>query len=186
MGNRLTKIYTRTGDQGMTGLATGERVAKNHQRIEAGGCIDELNSQIGVMLSTDLPATIALELREIQHQLFNIGGQISQPDYQTVQAEEVERLEQNLDRLNDELPALKEFILPGGNQAGALCHLARAMCRRSERRLYPLFIEDTDLKYPLIYLNRLSDYLFVCARTLNRLNGNEEVYWQKHLPDNSN
>ncbi|HBC55652.1 MAG TPA: cob(I)yrinic acid a,c-diamide adenosyltransferase, partial [Gammaproteobacteria bacterium] len=178
-------IYTRTGDQGMTGLATGDRVAKNHLRIEAGGTIDELNSQIGVLLTTQLPTEIAQELRQIQNQLFNIGAQISQPDYQTVQLIDVEKLEQELDLLNQELPTLKEFILPGGNQAGALCHLARAVCRRAERQLYSLFIENSDLKYPLIYLNRLSDYLFVCARTLNHLNGNQEIYWSKHLPPNT-
>jgi cob(I)alamin adenosyltransferase len=181
MGHRLSKIYTRTGDQGTTGLASGERVAKSHHIIEAGGAVDELNCQLGVLLSLELPAQIAQDLRHVQNQLFEIGGQISLPDYQAIQPSEIKKLEIQLDCLNAKLPPLKEFILPGGNPAGATCHLARAICRRAERRLCPLLAQDKNLQHCLTYLNRLSDYLFVCARILNHLTKNEEVYWQKGM-----
>lgn len=180
MGNRLTKIYTRTGDGGSTGLSDGKRIAKDHPRIEAIGAVDELNSAIGVILTHAPPAPIDTMLTAIQHTLFDLGGELSMPETVCIQGEQVTRLERWLDTLNEALPPLKEFILPGGCPAAAACHLARAICRRAERRLYTLSQQETETVNPTAigYLNRLSDLLFVVARELNRVAGNPDVFWQ--------
>lgn len=181
MGNRLSKIYTKTGDDGSTGLGDGSRVAKDHARIEAFGCIDELNSYIGVVASL-LPADDVYlnALRAIQHDLFDLGGELSIPGYQLLHAERIVFLETEIDEINNTLPPLKEFILPGGNPLAAHCHVARTICRRAERRVFSLSqheqnVADTGLKY----LNRLSDYLFVLARCLARANGGQEILWNR-------
>lgn len=177
MGNRLTKIYTRTGDDGTTGLSDGSRIAKDHPRIEAIGAIDEVNSAIGVVLAHGLPASIDSMLTTIQHALFDLGGELSMPDTTCIATEQVTRLEQWLDALNADLPPLKEFILPGGCPAAADCHLARAICRRAERRLQSLSLRETVNPAAAGYLNRLSDLLFVIARELNRMAGKPDVFW---------
>jgi cob(I)alamin adenosyltransferase len=179
MGNRLTKIYTRTGDDGTTGLGDGVRVGKDTPRIEAMGDVDELNSLIGLLISTGLPDDIRRLLTDIQHALFDLGGELSMPGHTFVRESYVQVLEQAIDQYNAGLPALKEFILPGGNEAACRCHLARAVCRRAERRVVELGrVEPVNLQ-TAIYLNRLSDLLFVLARTLARLDGGQEVYWEK-------
>jgi cob(I)alamin adenosyltransferase len=178
MGNRLTKIYTRTGDDGTTGLSDGRRVDKDDPRIEAIGAVDELNSAIGLLLSGDVPGSMRLILTDIQHRLFDIGGELSMPRHNTLQPDRVEALEQALDALNSELPALKEFILPGGAPAAATCHLARAICRRAERRVYLLARSAKVNPVTLKYLNRLSDLLFVMARQLNKQSGHPDMFWQ--------
>ncbi|MDE1887878.1 MAG: cob(I)yrinic acid a,c-diamide adenosyltransferase, partial [Gammaproteobacteria bacterium] len=138
MGNRLSKIYTRTGDDGTTGLADGTRVPKDDARVEAYGTLDELNSVLGVLLAEPLPNAVAETLQPIQHELFDLGSEFCLPGYQAISAEHVQRLETTLDRFNENLPPLKEFILPGGNRTAALCHLARTICRRAERRAWTL------------------------------------------------
>jgi cob(I)alamin adenosyltransferase len=178
MGNRLTKIYTRTGDDGSTGLSGGMRIAKDHPRIEAIGTIDELNSAIGVILAHAPPAPVDAMLTTIQHTLFDLGGELSMPETICIHAEQITRLEQWLDTLNEGLPSLKEFILPGGDPAAAACHLARAICRRAERRLYTLSQQEAVNPAAVAYLNRLSDLLFVIARELNRVAGKPDVFWQ--------
>lgn len=178
MGNRLTKIYTRTGDDGSTGLSGGARIAKDHPRIEAIGAIDELNSAIGVILAHAPPASVDVMLTTIQHTLFDLGGELSMPETVCVHGEQVTRLEQWLDTLNEDLPSLKEFILPGGDPAAAACHLARAICRRAERRLHTLSQRENINPAAVGYLNRLSDLLFVVARELNRVAGKPDVFWQ--------
>ena len=142
MGHRLSKIYTRTGDAGTTGLGDGERVAKDHPRVEAYGTVDELNSAIGVVLACDPPPDIARCLTGIQHDLFDVGGELCMPSYRAVTPTRVEELERSLDALNADLPPLKEFILPGGGRAAAACHLARTICRRAERRVWTLAREE--------------------------------------------
>jgi len=178
MGNRLTKIYTRTGDDGTTGLGDGGRVDKDDPRIEAIGDVDELNSAIGLLLSNDLPETIQPILTDIQHRLFDIGGELSMPGHNILDPGRVEALEQALDALNSDLPALKEFILPGGTPAAASCHLARAICRRAERRVHRLARTAAVNPATFKYLNRLSDLLFVMARVLNKQAGQPDVFWQ--------
>lgn len=178
MGHRLTKIYTRTGDCGETGLGDGQRVAKDHPRIEAIGEVDELNSAIGLLLANELPAALSPLLIDIQHDLFDLGGELSMPGYTLVSDGRVDWLEQQLDQLNETLPPLKEFILPAGGQAAAHCHMARTLCRRAERRVATL-ARGEPVNPPLTsYLNRLSDLLFVLARVLARSVGAGEVYWQ--------
>lgn len=181
----LNRIYTRTGDDGTTGLAGGERIAKDSPRIEAIGAVDELNSAIGVVLAVaGLPAAVTSCLTEVQHDLFDLGGELSVPGLSLIKDEHVTRLEQTLDGFNDELPPLKEFILPGGGPATAACHLARAIARRAERRLWTLARTATaqgadPLPAALtIYLNRLSDLLFVLARVLVRHERGAEVLWR--------
>ncbi len=177
---RLSKIYTRTGDDGDTGLANGERVRKDSLRIQAMGEIDELNSMMGILRSQgELPPSIETMLCAIQHRLFDIGGELSMPGHQFARQTWIDQLEQWLDALNAALPSLKEFILPGGNTAAAYCHYARAVCRRAERTYVAL---DEPVN-PLVlgYLNRLSDLLFVIGRTLARQQGGEEVTWRKDL-----
>jgi cob(I)alamin adenosyltransferase len=179
MGNRLTKLYTKTGDDGTTGLGDGSRTTKDSARIEAVGTIDELNSWIGLLLA-ELPADEQLiePLTDIQHRLFDLGGELAVPGFQLIQAEMVSDLEALCDQLNEELPPLKEFILPGGSKSAGLCHMARAVARRAERMIVTLSKEESvgdDLKR---YINRLSDVLFVMARQLARRDGGQEVFWK--------
>jgi cob(I)alamin adenosyltransferase len=179
MGNRLSKIYTRTGDDGSTGLGDGTRVAKESPRVEAYGTVDEANSAIGVVLSIlDLPPQIRHCLTEIQHDLFDLGGELCIPGHVMISAGHIERLERELDGFNEGLPSLKEFILPGGGEAAAACHLARAICRRAERRCWSLARVESVSPEALKYLNRLSDLLFVVARVLARGAGGE-VLWRR-------
>jgi cob(I)alamin adenosyltransferase len=179
MGNRLSKIYTRTGDDGTTGLGDGTRVPKDGARVEAYGTVDELNSAIGVLLAVaDLPAEVTKCLVEIQHELFDMGGELCIPGHQVIAARHVERLEQTLDRFNDTLPPLKEFILPGGGPAAAACHLARTIARRAERRVLALSRLESVSPEVMKYLNRLSDLLFVLARVLARHERGTEVLWR--------
>jgi cob(I)alamin adenosyltransferase len=180
MGHRLSKIYTRTGDDGTTGLANGERVDKCDDRVEAFGTVDETNSALGLLLAEpDLPTAIRASLTRIQHELFELGAELSLPGYRQISAQHVTRLERELDALNDELPPLKEFVLPGGNRAAAICHVARTICRRAERRAFAVAKTASVNAELLRYLNRLSDLLFVMARCLARLSGGEEVLWQR-------
>ena len=178
MGNRLTKIYTRTGDDGTTGLGDGSRVAKDAARIEAIGSVDELNCVLGLLLCEELPASIHDCLIAVQHRLFDTGGELSFPAYIMVEDRHVEALEQALDELNAELPPLQDFILPGGTRAAALCHQARAVCRRAERRVYTLSKESEINGVTNRFLNRLSDLLFVLARFLNKQAGVKDVLWE--------
>lgn len=179
MGNRLSKIYTRTGDDGSTGLGDGTRVSKDHARVEAYGTVDELNSAVGVLLSCDLPAGIRTALTEVQHDLFDLGGELCLPGHVAVKDSFIARLESTLDELNEQLPPLKEFILPGGSHAAAHCHLARAICRRAERRLWTLATREQISPLGMHYLNRLSDLLFVIARVLARTEHGQEVQWKR-------
>ena len=178
MGNRLSKIYTRTGDDGSTGLGDGNRIRKDDIRIAAMGDIDELNCIIGLTLTHELPQDIFDTLTQIQHHLFDLGGEISIPGYQLITSDHVDKLEQILDELNAQLSPLKEFILPGGVEVAALCHHARAVCRRAERQLVALNSRDAVNPQGLHYLNRLSDFLFVTARYLNKLHQRGDVLWQ--------
>jgi len=179
VGNRLSKIYTRTGDDGTTGLGDGSRVAKDDPRVEAYGSVDECNSAIGVVLAvTGLPSAVAEVLTAVQHELFDLGGELCIPGHRAITADHVSRLEQALDRFNEGLPPLKEFILPGGGTAAAACHLARAVSRRAERRCWALARQQTVAPEALRYLNRLSDLLFVAARVLARHESGGEVLWK--------
>ena len=178
MGNRLTKIYTRTGDQGETGLGDGTRTHKDHARVEAFGTVDELNSAVGLLLTHALPEEVSTCLVEIQHRLFDLGGELSIPGHLMLHEASVAELEQTLDALNGELAPLQEFILPGGTAAAAACHLARAVCRRAERRVVTLAREADVNPVAIRYLNRLSDLLFVMARHLNRVAGVPDVLWR--------
>ncbi|MDQ5910500.1 MAG: Corrinoid adenosyltransferase [Pseudomonadota bacterium] len=178
MGNRLSKIYTRTGDQGTTGLGSGERVAKDCPRIEAIGAVDELNCAVGRVLTHDLRSEVAECLAEVQHRLFDLGGELSIPGYEAIKAEDVVVLEAALNNFNEQLPPLKEFILPGGSRGAADCHIARAICRRAERRVISLAREETVNEPAQIYLNRLSDLLFVLCRVIARDEGGIEVLWR--------
>jgi len=179
MGNRLTKIYTRTGDAGTTGLADGSRVAKDSPRIEAIGAVDELNSALGVLLAESLPDAARACLDGVQNDLFDLGGELSVPGHAIVSMAHVTRLERELDRLNAGLPALKDFVLPSGSRAAAIAHLARAVCRRAERRVVTLSRKQKTGPAIPAYLNRLSDLLFVLARVLNHHAGQPEVLWQQ-------
>jgi cob(I)alamin adenosyltransferase len=178
MGNRLSKIYTRTGDDGTTGLGDGTRVSKDDPRIEAFGTVDELNSHIGVILAHKLPTAVTECLQDVQHDLFDLGGELSLPEYVSINAAYVERLEQQLDLFNATLPPLKEFILPAGGHATAHTHVARTVCRRAERRVYSLHKQAPVNMHILHYLNRLSDLLFVIARVCARHEHGQEVFWQ--------
>jgi cob(I)alamin adenosyltransferase len=179
MGNRLSRIYTRTGDKGTTGLGDGRRVPKESARIEAIGTVDEVNCLIGALAAQQIPPALRETLIWIQHRLFDLGGELAVPGQPLLTAAATTELERQLDRLNSELPPLKEFILPGGTLPAAGCHHARAVCRRSERRLLQLRhqvgeeVNDEAVRF----LNRLSDLLFVMARTLARLDGGSEVLW---------
>jgi cob(I)alamin adenosyltransferase len=182
MGHRLTQISTRTGDDGTTGLGDGQRVAKDHLRVQAMGDVDELNSQLGVLLAEPLPADVRELLVVIQHELFNLGGELSIPGYTLLKTEAVLRLDEALAHYNAQLPRLQEFILPAGTRSAALAHVARTIARRAERVLVALTAQEAVNEAPRHYLNRLSDLLFVLARVLNRANldglGGDDVYWR--------
>jgi len=179
MGNRLSKIYTRTGDDGTTGLGDGSRVPKDSRRVEAYGTIDELNSTIGVLLAVPgIPPAVSRCLTEVQHELFDMGGELCIPGHTAIRPAQITRLEEELDAFNEELPALKEFILPGGGPAAAACHLARTVARRAERRVWTLAKAEPVSPDVPKYLNRLSDLLFVIARVLARHERGTEVLWR--------
>ena len=181
MGQRLTQIATRTGDDGSTGLGDGTRVPKDHLRVAAMGDVDELNSQLGVLLAEPLPDDVRELLVTIQHELFNLGGELSIPGYELLKAEAVLRLDEALAHYNGTLPRLQEFILPAGTRSAALAHVGRTVARRAERALVALAGQEKVNEAPRQYLNRLSDLLFVLARVLNRANldglGGDDVYW---------
>lgn len=177
MGNRLSKIYTRTGDKGTTGLGDGTRIAKNAQRVAAMGDVDELNATIGLLLTEPVSDVIQQALTGIQHDLFDMGGELCMPGHSMVKATRVTALENQLDSFNEQLTPLKEFILPGGSKAAAYCHLARTVCRRAERTLHTLNEEEAISAQCLQYINRLSDFLFVLCRILNKEAGVPDVLW---------
>jgi len=182
MANRLSQIATRTGDDGTTGLGDGQRVPKDHLRVQAMGDVDELNSQLGVLLAEPLPPAVRELLVVIQHELFNLGGELSMPGFELLKADAVLRLDEALAEHNATLPRLKEFILPAGTRSAAIAHVCRTVARRAERALVALAAHETVNVAPRQYLNRLSDLLFVLARVLNRANldglGGDDVYWQ--------
>jgi cob(I)alamin adenosyltransferase len=179
MGHRLTRIYTRTGDTGETGLGDGSRVPKDSQRVHALGEVDELNSVIGLLLAEELPAGVRAALGNIQHDLFDLGGEVCIPGHVSMSESQVTRLEALLDDYNRDLPPLKEFILPGGTRAASLAHMARTVCRRAERALVSLARSEPVGAAARKYLNRLSDLLFVLGRVLNREGGGRDVLWQR-------
>ncbi|MDA0706035.1 MAG: cob(I)yrinic acid a,c-diamide adenosyltransferase [Proteobacteria bacterium] len=180
MGKRLSKIYTRTGDDGTTGLGDGTRVAKDSLRVEAYGTVDEANSVIGVVLACkSVPDDVAAVLTDVQHDLFELGGELCIPGYSAITDAFIDRLETELDRLNQDLPALQEFILPGGGEAAAACHLARTVVRRAERCSISLAATEVVRGEVIRYLNRLSDLLFVIARVLARAENGREVLWNR-------
>ena len=182
MSNRLTQIATRTGDDGSTGLGDGSRVPKDHLRVHAMGEVDELNSTLGVLLAEPLPEDVRELLVTVQHELFNLGGELSIPGYALLKTEAVAHLDGSLAHYNAQLPRLKEFILPGGTRSAALAHVSRTVARRAERALVTLATREAVHEAPRQYLNRLSDLLFVLARVLNRANldgrGGDDVYWR--------
>ena len=178
MGKRLTQIATRTGDNGTTGLGDNTRVSKDNLRVHAMGDVDELNSQIGVLLCEDMPADVRALLVEIQHQLFNLGGELSIPGFELLKADALLALDQALEHYNSELPKLQEFILPAGSRAASLAHVCRTVARRAERAVVALGVAEAVKETPRQYLNRLSDLMFVLARVLNRMNGGDDVYWK--------
>ena len=178
MGNRVSKVYTRTGDKGDTGLGDGSRVPKDSARVEAYGTVDELNSTLGVLLACEgVPDDVRETLLRIQHELFDLGGELCIPGMAMVDDADITRLETTLDHFNADLPFLKEFILPGGGMAAAQCHVARTTCRRAERRVVTLTHIETVRPEAVRYLNRLSDLLFVLSRVLARASGHGEVLW---------
>lgn len=177
MGNRLSKIYTKTGDDGSTGLGDGSRVAKDSVRVGAYGTVDEANSTIGLVLASELPDGIRVLLTAVQHQMFDLGGELCIPGHAAIFDADIERLEHHLDAYNDELPPLKDFILPGGGEAASRCHVARTVVRRAERETVALSRQEAVRPEAVRYLNRLSDLLFVLARVLARASGHGEVLW---------
>jgi cob(I)alamin adenosyltransferase len=178
VGNRLSKIYTKTGDDGTTGLGDGSRTPKDSLRVNAYGTVDELNSAIGMVLAQDIPDAVHEALTQIQHDLFDLGGELCIPGMAMIHDADVARLESTLDGFNADLSTLKEFILPGGGMAAACCHLARTVCRRAERETVTLARSESVRPEAVRYLNRLSDLLFVLARVLARASGHGEVLWQ--------
>lgn len=178
MGYRLSRIYTRTGDDGSTGLGDGSRVGKDDARVAAFGTVDEANSALGVLLAVPLPVDVQALLTRLQHQLFDLGGELCIPGHAAITDADVTALEQQLDHYNADLPTLKEFILPAGGEAAARCHLARTIVRRAERETVALSRVEAVRPQALHYLNRLSDLLFVLARVLARADGAGEVLWQ--------
>jgi len=178
MANRLTQIATRTGDNGTTGLGDNTRVSKNSLRVHAMGDVDELNSHIGLLLSEALPEAVRELLTDIQHQLFNLGGELSIPGFELLKTEAVLQLDEALERFNAELPRLQEFILPAGRRSAAQAHVCRTVARRAERAVVALGNEEALKDTPRQYLNRLSDLMFVLARVLNRVDGGDDVYWK--------
>ena len=179
MGHRLSKIYTKTGDDGTTGLGDGTRVAKDSARVAAYGTVDEANSAIGLVLASECPDDIRALLTTVQHQLFDLGGELCIPGHAAIFDADIDALERALDALNADLPPLKDFILPGGGAAAARCHLARTVVRRAERETVTLARHDPVRPEAVRYLNRLSDLLFVLARVLARASGHGEVLWAK-------
>jgi cob(I)alamin adenosyltransferase len=177
MGNRLSSIYTKTGDDGTTGLGNGERIDKSNIRVDVMGDIDELNSLCGVLEASGVPDDISGYLLNIQHRLFDIGGELAVPGNAAIDPVCINRLEELIDSYNEDLPALKEFILPGGSLPASICHLARSVCRRAERNLVAMSRGEYINPESLRYLNRLSDLFFVLARTLNQEKGGKEVFW---------
>ena len=177
MGHRLSRIYTRTGDDGSTGLGDGSRVAKDSARVTAYGTVDEANSCIGLVLASDVPDDVRTLLTAIQHQLFDLGGELCIPGHAAIFDADIDRLEAHMDALNETLPPLKEFILPGGGEAAARCHIARTVVRRAEREAVALARVEAVRPEAVRYLNRLSDLLFVLARVLARASGHGEVLW---------
>ncbi len=178
MGNRLTQIATRTGDAGTTGLGNNQRVSKNSLRVHAMGEVDELNSNIGVLLCEDMPQDVRDVMIDIQHQLFNLGGELSIPGFELLKEEAVQALDMALETYNAKLPKLEEFILPAGTRGASLAHVCRTVARRAERAVVALGNEEAIGDAPRQYLNRLSDLMFVLARVLNRLDGGDDVYWK--------
>ena len=186
MGHRLSKVYTRTGDSGSTGLGDGSRVEKDSLRVDAYGTVDELNSQIGLIIALGVDELMANQLLDIQHDLFDLGSELCIPGYSAINDANIESLEQILDEYNETLPPLKEFILPGGNVTAATCHIARTVCRRCERITVSLAREEK-INPPVVkYLNRLSDLLFVLCRVLARQDGQPEVLWDKNRRKQNN
>lgn len=179
MGNRLSKIATRTGDDGTTGLGDGSRVDKNGLRVHAMGDVDELNSHIGLLLCEAMPDAMREELISIQHDLFDLGGELCIPGYQMITELQVERLDALLAKYNADLPALRDFILPAGSRAAAQAHVCRTVCRRAERQIVSLGKAEPLFDQPRQYVNRLSDLLFVLSRVLNRFDGGADVLWEK-------
>ncbi len=178
MGKRLTQIATRTGDDGSTGLGDNTRVPKSHPRIAALGDVDELNSHIGLLLCEPLPQDVRELLIDVQHQLFNLGGELSIPGFELLQASAVLQLDQALETHNAALPRLQEFILPAGTRAAAQAHVCRTVARRAERAVVALGAQEAVREAPRHYLNRLSDLMFVLSRVLNRMDGGDDVYWK--------
>ncbi|WP_304304177.1 cob(I)yrinic acid a,c-diamide adenosyltransferase [Pseudacidovorax intermedius] len=178
MGNRLTQIATRTGDDGSTGLGDNTRVSKGHLRVHAMGDVDELNSHIGLLLCEPLPADVRELLVDVQHQLFNLGGELAMPGYTLLKDEALLQLDQALETHNATLPRLAEFILPAGTRAASQAHVCRTVARRAERAIVALGAVEVVNDAPRRYLNRLSDLLFVLARVLNRVDGGDDVYWK--------
>jgi cob(I)alamin adenosyltransferase len=179
MGNRLSKIATRTGDNGTTGLGDGTRVGKDSLRVHAMGDVDELNSHIGVLMCEDLPSVMKEEFKSIQHDLFDMGGELCIPGYTMITEAQVTRLDGLLAKYNADLPPLKDFILPGGSRAAAIAHVCRTVCRRAERAIVSVGNAETINDAPRQYMNRLSDLLFVISRVLNRYAGGSDVLWEK-------
>ena len=179
MGNRLSKIATRTGDDGTTGLGDGSRVDKDSLRVQAMGDVDEMNSHLGLLLVEDMPAALREELGTIQHDLFDLGGELCIPGYTLIKLEHVARLDTLLAKYNADLPPLADFILPAGSRAAAQAHVCRTVCRRAERAIVTLGRTETLNDYPRQYMNRLSDLMFVLARVLNRHAGGGDVLWEK-------
>ncbi len=180
MGNRLSKIVTRTGDDGTTGLGDGSRVAKDCARVEAVGAVDEANSAIGIVLAVDaVPDAVRDCLVEVQHDLFELGGELCIPGHSAIDQAYIDRLESDVESFNTDLPPLKDFILPGGGEAAAACHLARTVVRRAERRVITLAGSDSLRPEVTRYLNRLSDLLFIIARVLARIETGQEVQWKR-------
>ncbi|WP_426148339.1 cob(I)yrinic acid a,c-diamide adenosyltransferase [Polaromonas sp. DSR2-3-2] len=178
MANRLSQIATRTGDNGTTGLGDNTRVSKDSRRVHAMGDVDELNSNIGVLLCEDMPADVREVLVEVQHQLFNLGGELSIPGFELLKPEALLQLDEALETYNAQLPRLAEFILPAGSRAASLAHVCRTVARRAERAVVALGQQDALKDTPRQYLNRLSDLLFVLSRVLNRMNGGDDVCWK--------
>jgi cob(I)alamin adenosyltransferase len=178
MGNRLSKIATRTGDNGTTGLGDGSRTEKDNARIASLGDVDELNSFVGLLLCEDMPAELREELISIQHDLFDLGGELCIPGYQLITDEQVARLDRLLEKYNADLPVLKEFILPAGSRAASIAHVCRTVCRRAERSIVTLGKDEKINDHPRQYVNRLSDLMFVLSRVLNRFAGGSDVLWQ--------
>lgn len=179
MGNRLSKIATRTGDAGTTGLGDGSRVDKDALRVHAMGDVDELNSHIGVLLCEQLSPQLRHELISIQHDLFDMGGELCIPGYSLITETQVARLDALLEKYNADLPPLRDFILPGGNRPAALAHVCRTVCRRAERAIVSVGKSEAINDHPRQYMNRLSDLLFVLSRVLNRVDGGSDVLWEK-------